>query len=59
MLEKVIARGNIQLDGQLLLFHPIIKGKIERLKDSGGLTYMRKLPKQKLGFEVDNFGLHS
>ena len=52
------------MDSQLLLFRPVIKGKGERLRDSGGLTYsrMKELFKQKLsqlGFEADDFRLHS
>ena len=50
MLEKYISRAHIQLDSHLCLFRPIVNGKVERLRDSGGLTYsrLRELFKQKL-----------
>lgn len=64
MLEAYIQRGRIQMGSDRKLFWPIVGGKCERLRDTGGMTYsrMRKLPKEKLeqlGFPSADFSLHN
>ena len=64
MLEAYISRGDIQLSSSLKLFRPIVSGHVEKLRNTGGLSYsrMRELVKEKLdelGFQAVEFGLHS
>jgi len=64
MLECYIQRGNIQMDSDKKLFRPIVNGKVQKLREDGGLTYsrMRELLKEKLqqlGFPPTDFSLHS
>ena len=64
MLEAYISRGNIELSSSQKLFRPIGSGQIDKLRNTGGLSYsrMRELVKEKLdelGFQAIEFGLHS
>ena len=57
-------RGRMTANSEAKLFCPIVSGKSEKLRDSGGLSYSRfwELLKQKLeelGFHTVDFGMHS
>jgi len=52
------------MDSDKKLFRPIVNGKVQKLREDGGLTYsrMRELLKEKLqqlGFPPTDFSLHS
>ena len=64
MVEEYMRRGRITANSKDKLFRPIVSGKSEKLRDSGGLSYSRfwELLKQKLeelGFHAVNFSTHS
>ena len=64
MLESYMQRGRVQLCSDLKLFRPIVGGKSEKLRNTGGISYsnMRELLKKKLeqlGFPAADFSLHS
>ena len=64
MLEAYISRGDIHLSSSLKLFRPNVSGHVEKLRNTGALSYtrMRELVKEKLdelGFQAVEFGLHS
>jgi len=65
MLEKYLGRvGIINLSSESMLFRGIVNGKVEKLRDSGGLSYTRlsellKEKLQQLGFPVGEYSLHS
>lgn len=64
MLENYIQRGNIQLDSNKKLFRPVINGKAQKLRETGGLSHSRmsellKEKLQELGFPPADFSLHS
>ena len=62
--ESYMQRGRVQLCGNLKLFRPIVGGKSDKLRNTGGISYsnMRELLKKKLeqlGFPAADFSLHS
>ena len=64
MLEKYIRRAKIDLSSELYLFRPIVGSKVQRLRDSGQLTYTRlrellKTKLEELGYPSTEFGVHS
>ena len=64
MLEKYIRRAKIDLSSELYLFRPIVGSKVQRLRDSGQLTYTRlrellKTKLEELGYPSTDFGVHS
>jgi len=65
MLENYLSHAGItRLDTEGLLFRAIVSRKIERLRESGGLSYtrMREFLREKLeqlGFSADEYSLHS
>ena len=64
MLECYIRKGGIQMDSNKNLFRAIVNGKIQKLREAGGLTYsrMRELLKEKLeelGLTSADYNLHS
>lgn len=64
MLEKYITRAKINLSSELYLFRPIVSSKVQRLHDTGQLTYSRlrellKTKLEELGYPSTEFGVHS
>ena len=64
MLEAYIIKGNVKLNSSQKVFRAIVSGKVDKLRDTGGLSHSRmsKLVKEKLdelGFNAAEFGLHS
>ena len=61
MLEAYITNGDVKLNSSQKLFRTIVNGKVDKLRDTGGLSHSRmsELVKEKLGFKAVEFGLHS
>ena len=64
MLEKYITRAKINLSSESYLFRPIVSSKVQRLRDTGQLTYSRlrellKTKLEELSYPSTEFGVHS